>query len=157
MVYGFIASAVVLGAASLDRRQSGQFVFYPAIAVLVLGVLAWFGLGLVRGEGAEGGMAPLVESVLAVVAVGGIEGVMFAMAPIAFMDGAAVLRWSRTAWAALSGVATFLFWQLLVNPGLAYLDAFRETGVRLVLGVAVGFAAVTVATWGYFRVRQARA
>jgi hypothetical protein len=155
IVYGFIASAVVLGSFALDRRQAGEFAFYPAAAVLGIGVAAWAALGWVRGGGLGGEAGDLAESGLAVLSVGGIEGVMFSMVPLAFMDGRAVIEWNRWAWAVLAGAATFLFWQLLVNPNLAYLDAFRESGVKLVLAVAAGFAGVTAATWLYFRMRPA--
>jgi hypothetical protein len=157
IVYGFIASAAVLGSLALDRRQAGEFAFYPAVAVLTIGVAAWAALGWVRGGGLEGTSAGVMESLLAVLFVAGIEGVMFSMVPLAFMDGRAVIEWSRGAWAVLAGMATFLFWQVLVNPNLAYLDAFRESGVKIVLAVALGYVALTAGTWGYFRARRARA
>jgi hypothetical protein len=150
VLYGFVASAVLLAPVALDRRQAGESAFYPALAVLAVALIAWGLLGWVR----EGAGSPLLETVLAVLFVGGIEGVMFSMIPITFMDGHSVLAWRRGAWVVLTGTATFLFWQLLVNPGSAFLDAFRETSVRLVLVVAGGFAAVTAATWGYFRWRS---
>ncbi len=150
VLYGFVASAVLLAPVTMDRRQAGESVFYPALAVLVVAVGAWGLLGWVRA----GSGSPLLESVLAVLFVGGVEGVMFSMMPITFMDGRAVLAWRRGAWLAIMGLSSFLFWHLIVNPGSAFLDAFRETAVRLVLLVAVGFVLVTAATWGYFRRRQ---
>jgi hypothetical protein len=147
ILYGFIASAVVLTPAALDRRQAGQTVFFPAIFVLGFALLAWAGLGWVRSNGGS----PMAESMLAVLFVGGVEGTMYSMLPLTFMDGRAVIEWQRTAWLVVAGAATFMFWQLIVNPDLAYLDAFRESAVRLVLGIAVGFALITGATWGFFR------
>jgi hypothetical protein len=147
ILYGFIASAVLLAPLAIDRRQAGLTVFFPAMLVLGFSLLAWAGLGWVRGNGGS----PAAESMLAVLFVGGVEGTMYSMIPLTFMDGRAVLEWRRSAWVLAAGAATFIFWQLIVNPDLAYLDAFRESAVQLVFGIAVGFALVTAATWAYFR------
>ena len=55
--------------------------------------------------------------------VAGLEGVFYAMIPITFMDGATVFEWNRVVWIAVFGLATFLFWHLLLNQNDSYLDA----------------------------------
>ena len=150
LVYGFVASTVFLGA-KLDRRQSGRVAFYPALFLLGLSVAAWIVLGWVRSGGSSSWVSQLLEAILAVLFVGGIEGVLFNMLPIAFLDGRAIIEWNRLAWLGLFGLSTFLFWQLLINPKDSYLDAIRETGVALVLSAALIYALITAAAWLYFR------
>jgi hypothetical protein len=87
--------------------------------------------------------------------VAGIEGLFYAMIPITFMDGATVFEWSKAVWAGLFGLATFLFWHLLLNQNDAYLDALRQTRVAVALGLVLLYAGVTVATWLFFKLRSA--
>lgn len=156
IVYGFVASTAILVPQALDRAQSGRSAFYPALALLGLGIVAWFGLGVVRSGGGEGWGSDLAEGVLAVLFVGGIEGVMYNMVPLTFMDGRSIVEWNRAAWLVLFGVSTYLFFHLLINPHGEYGDAFGETGVVVVLALAAAYATVTAITWSYFRFRGAQ-
>ncbi len=155
IVYGFVASTAILAPTALDRAQSGRSAFYPTLALLGVGIAAWIGLGVVRSGDGAGLGSELAEGMLAVLFVGGIEGVMYNMVPLTFMDGRAIVEWSRPAWLALFGVSTYLFFHLLINPSGEYGDAFGETGVVVVLALAAAYAAVTAITWSYFRFRTA--
>ena len=76
------------------------------------------------------------------------------MIPITFMDGATVFEWNKFVWAALFGLATFLFWHLLLNQNDAYLDALRQTRVAIALGLVLIYGEVTLATWLIFNPRR---
>jgi hypothetical protein len=88
-----------------------------------------------------------------VVFIAGLEGLVFTMLPLRFMDGAVVMRWSRLAWLAIFGTGVFLWWQLLLNRDAAYLDSFRQSSVHLVAIGLVLFMCTTGLVWGYFRFR----
>jgi hypothetical protein len=158
IVYGFVASTAFLVPAALDRRQEGKVALYPALLLLGVSLLAWLLMGAVRGleTGADGWPLPFTEALLAVIFVGGLEGLFFNMIPLTFMDGKAVANWSRVAWLVTFGVATFLFWQLLINPDAGYLDALRETKVVVAVSLVVVYVVVTLGTWSYFRWRARR-
>jgi hypothetical protein len=115
-------------------------------------------MGFVRGleTGADGWPLPFTEALLAVVFVGGLEGLFFNMIPLTFMDGKAVADWSRVVWIVTFGVATFLFWQLLIIPDAGYLDALRETKVVVAVTLVVFYVVITLGTWSYFRWRARR-
>lgn len=149
ILYGFVASTAVVG--TLDRSQNGRAAFYPALMVLGAGLAAFAVLGALRSGSGGGWVHDAAEALMAVVFVAGIEGAVFSMVPITFMDGRAVFDWSRWRWASLTGIAVFCFWQLLVNPDGAYLDAFRQPAAVAVLVIAGGFVTVTAATWAWFR------
>ena len=155
IVYGFIASTAFLVPAALDRRQEGKVALYPALLLLAVSLLAWLLMGFVRGleTGADGPLLPFIEALLAVIFVGGLEGTFFNMVPLTFMDGKAVANWSWVVWAIVFGAATFLFWQLLINPDAGYLDALRETKVVIAVSLVVFYVVITLGTWSYFRWR----
>ena len=87
----------------------------------------------------------LLQAALVTVFVARIEGLFYAMIPITFMDGATVFEWNKLVWALLFGAATFLFWHLLLNQNDAYLDALRQTRVRIALGLVLLYGGLTVA------------
>jgi hypothetical protein len=154
IVYGFVASTAFLVPAAMDRRQNGKVALYPALALLGVSVSAWLLLGIVRGLDDGGAWpVPFAEALLAVVFVGGLEGVFYNMLPLTFMDWKAVADWSRVAWVLIFGTATFLFWQLLINPDAGYLDALRETKVVVAVSLVVFYVVVTLGTWSFFRWR----
>ena len=68
-------------------------------------------------------------------------------------SGATVKAWSRLGWAIVFGIVTFLWWQLLLNQSAAYLSAFEQTNVRVVLFTLGAFMLTTGGLWSYFRFR----
>jgi hypothetical protein len=134
-------------------------VLLPTIALLVASLLAWFAIPLVRTLVAAEPTAwwpALLEAAAVTIFVAGIEGVFYAMIPISFMDGATVFEWNRLVWIAVFGIATFLFWHLLLNQGDSYLDALRQTRVAVALGLVLLYGAITLGTWLFFRLRTGR-
>ena len=156
LVYGFIASAVIVAPVALAKRDDATLVLVPAFGVLVVSLLAWLLLGPVRVAAAGGEPLPaLAESILAMIVIGGLEGLFITMIPLTFLDGATVKNWSRLGWALVFGVVTFLWWQLLLNQDAAYLGAFEQTNVRVVLATLGVFMLTTGGLWSYFRFRPA--
>jgi hypothetical protein len=90
------------------------------------------------------------------IVIGGLETLFVSMIPLRFMDGAAVMSWSRVAWALTFGTVTFLWWQLLLNQNHAYVSALEQTNVQVVLATVVVFVLTTGGLWSYFRFRPAR-
>ena len=158
LVYGFIASAVIVAPVTLGKRDDATLVLVPAIGLLVISVVAWLLLGPVRLAAADGSWPPaLAETILAMIVVAGLEGLFITMIPLRFMDGAAVMGWSRVAWALTFGAVTFLWWQLLLNQDRADAAAFEHTNVQVVLATLGLFMLTTGGLWSYFRFRPAGA
>ncbi len=97
----------------------------------------------------------LAQTILAMIVIGGFETLFVSMIPLRFMDGAAVMSWSRPAWALTFGTVTFLWWQLLLNQDHAYVEAMEQTNVQVVLATVVVFMLTTGGLWSYFRFRPA--
>jgi hypothetical protein len=158
LVYGFIASAVIVAPVALAKRQDATLVLIPAFGLLVVSVLAYLLLGPVRLLAAGGAPVPaLLETILAMIMIGGLEGLFVTMIPLRFLDGATVMGWSRIAWALTFGTVTFLWWQLLFNQNAAYAAAFEQTNVQVVLLTLGAFMLTTGGLWSYFRFRPAPA
>jgi len=154
LLYGFIASAVIVAPIALAKRDDATLVLVPAFGVLVISLLAWLLLGPVRVAAADGSALPaFAETVLAMIVIGGLEGLFVTMIPLTFMDGATVMSWSRVAWVAVFGTVTFLWWQLLLNQDAAYAAAFEQTNVRVVILTLGVFMLTTGLLWSYFRFR----
>jgi hypothetical protein len=157
LVYGFIASAVIIAPIALAKRDDATLVLIPAFGLMVVSVLAWLLLGPVRVAAADGSPMPaLVETILAMIVIGGLEGLFITMIPLRFLDGATVMGWSRVAWALAFGTVTFLWWQLLLNQDASYSAAFDQTNVRVVLATLGVFVLTTGGLWSYFRFRPER-
>ena len=155
LVYGFIASAVIIAPIALAKRDDATLVLVPAFGLLVVSVLAWLLLGPVRVMAADGQPGPaLAQSILAMIVIGGLEGLFITMIPLRFLDGSTVMGWSRVAWALTFGAVTFLWWQLLLNQNQAYVAAFQQTNVQVVLATLVVFMLTTGGLWSYFRFRR---
>ena len=157
LVYGFVASAVIVAPVALSRRDDATLVLWPALGLLVVSVLAWLLLGPVRVAAAGGALVPaLAETILAMIVIGGLETLFVSMLPLRFMDGATVMRWNRLAWALAFGAVTFLWWQLLLNQDHAYVEALEQTNVQVVLATVAVFMLTTGGLWSYFRFRPSR-
>jgi hypothetical protein len=157
LVYGFIASAVIVAPVALGRRDDATLVLVPAVGLIVVSLAAWLLLGPVTAAAAGGAPVPgLAQTILAMIVIGGFETLFVSMIPLRFMDGAAVMSWSRPAWALTFGTVTFLWWQLLLNQDHAYVEAMEQTNVQVVLATVVVFMLTTGGLWSYFRFRPAQ-
>ncbi len=156
LVYGFIASAVIVAPVALGRRDDATLVLVPAVGLIVVSLAAWLLLGPITAAAAGGAPVPgLAQTILAMIVIGGFETLFVSMIPLRFMDGAAVMSWSRPAWALTFGAVTFLWWQLLLNQDHAYVEAMEQTNVQVVLATVVVFMLTTGGLWSYFRFRPA--
>jgi len=155
-VYGFIASAVIIAPVALAKRDDATLVLVPAFGLLVVSVFAWLLLGPVRVLAADGSPLPaLGETVLAMIVIGGLEGLFVTMIPLRFLDGATVRSWNFVVWVLVFASVTFLWWQLLFNQDAAYAAAFEQTNVQVVLFTLGVFMLTTGGIWSYFRFRPA--
>jgi hypothetical protein len=154
-LYGSVAAYTLLAPAALDRRQSGQTVFFPAVALLAFSVIAWLLVIPLREvtEGSDAWWVALPEGAAVAVFVAGLEGLFFNMIPLRFMDGAKIAEWNRLLWFLMFGAAAFLFWWVLLNQEGAYADALAQRRVVAALSLLAFYSNVTLGTWAYFRQR----
>jgi hypothetical protein len=156
VIYGFVASAVVVGTGQRTREQDGQVIFYPVMALLGLCLLAWLLLSPFRDLAADndGVLAALPEAIAAGVLVGGLEGMLFQMVPLRYLDGHKVWVWNKVAWAVAAGLTAFMVWEILLNKERSSLSAVQH-GTPEVALIAMGVCFVlSVGLYVFFRVRN---
>ncbi len=155
IIYGFIASCALLTPMALDRRQTGHFVFFPALALLAACLIAWALVSPFRDLAGDSHswLAAVPEATAAAVFVGGLEGLFFNMIPLRFMDGHKLWQWNRLAWATMTGGTAFLFWQVLLNREKEYFSALEQTTAATALALLATCLALTVAAWVFFHLR----
>jgi hypothetical protein len=159
-VYGIVAAYAVADQRRVHDREDGRGVAAGAVAVLAVCLGAWLAWAPVDhyADGHTLGFPGLVvDAVLAAVFVAGVEAMAFQLLPMQFLDGAALRTWNRGAWRVLFGTALLGLGAVIfhLSGAASRSDDQSITGVIPMLVLFLAFGAVSLAFWGYFRVRQA--
>jgi len=157
-LYGLVAGVAFRG--KLDPRQEGKSAAISALAVLAVSIAAWAAWVPVnrsaQAPGAEFGVIAL-EALLVAVFVSGLEGLLFGLVPMRFLDGQKLITWNRLVWAVLFWVSLFAFIHILLNPATGFIGLSSTIPLVIVAGLFGSFALFSVGFWAYFRLRPARA
>ena len=152
IIYGFVAAAVFIGGRELSKDEEGQVIFFPAMALLAMCVIAWLLVSPARNLAEDGGIwAALPEAVLVGIFVAGLEGVFLQLVPMRFMDGYRVWRWNKLAWISLAAVSAFLFWHVLLNVEKESFGAISEGMPAIVIVLMAACFGMTLGVWAFFR------
>jgi hypothetical protein len=138
-------------ARELSAAEEGRATALGALVMLGVAVVAWVVLGVVP-EGDGFGLV-VARTALAALLVAGLEGVVFGLLPMRFLPGQPLFEWNRAMWAGLLGIGAFAFFHILINPASGYLSDTSRTPLFTILALLVGFGAVSVAFWAWFRFR----
>lgn len=140
-------------------KVQGKAVAIASTALLLVSIGAWVALIPMRNIAGTSEI-PLhlaaLEAILAATFVAGLEGLVFSLFPMRFLDGHKVIGWSRLAWAALFAVSLFVSFHVLLNPRSGYFGFSREIPALLVIALFAGFSLFSLAFWSYFRFRPSR-
>ena len=153
-LYGVVGGAVF--AVALDRKGEGR------------AELAVFGVGLVAALGAWAAFAPVstlangshpsfgiltLDSFLASMFIGGVEGLLFGMVPLRFLPGYRIKGFSWIAWGVATALLLYLFVHVLLEPEAGYLGRSTAASVTLTLVLFGLFGVSSVLFWMWFRIR----
>lgn len=155
LIYGFIAAAVIAGPRNPNNEEDGKIIFYPALIMLSLAVVAWLLVDPFRdmATGSNSWLAAIPEGVAVGIFVGVIEGMFLQLIPMKFMDGHKLWSWNKLAWLALAGTTAFLFWHVLLNAEESSWDAIGQSMPAIAI-VAMGLCfGLTMLVYLYFRLR----
>jgi hypothetical protein len=152
IVLGVIAGAVV---SAPDTREQGKVVLGAMVGMLVMSLVALLLVAPLRtlSNDSSAWYAVIPETVAVTLFVGGIEGLLFNLLPLEFMEGRAVWRWSRPAWLLLTVTVVFVFFHVVVNRTDSYTSVAEETGVRALFAIAVVCVLLASAFWVVCRYR----
>ena len=154
-LYGLVAGFSFAG--RLNRRDEGRALAISAASVFVVSILAYLLWVPVKDAAEQPNPAVLAligDAALATVFVAGLETAMFGLIPVRFLDGAKVIAWDKRGWALLMGLGAFGFVHVVLDPKAGLVGWRDDTSALTVLALFVGFGGVSVAFWGYFRLRH---
>jgi hypothetical protein len=156
VIYGFIASAVVIGSVERTKEQDGKVIFYPVLGLLALCIGAWLLLSPLRTLANDNGtlLSAIPEAIAAGVLVGGLESMFFQMVPLRYLDGHKVWSWNKLAWLAAAGATAFLTWEILLNHERSSMSAVRHGTPEVALAAMVVCFVLSVGLYAFFRVRN---
>jgi hypothetical protein len=86
-----------------------------------------------------------------------LQGVFFALIPLAFTDGGDIWTWKRSVWLAFFAVVLFCFYHFVLNPNASDVRALQQNGVRTLLALVALFGTATLILWALFPLRLGRA
>ncbi len=154
VVYGFVAAASLLSEEMLPDRHRAQIILVPMLILLAVSLAAWLLLSPLRSWSEDGNFIALVLEAAAVsIFLGGIYGILFNLVPLDFVDGKEIWRWSRMAWLAIALPVTFIFLQVILNPGGDFDSPIQETGLQALLIACIVIWVLTAVVWLFFRQR----
>jgi Zn-dependent protease len=157
LVLGFVAGAVVLGPREPEEDEAGMIVYFPMLALLAVSLVSWAMIGPTRSLAQDGGfLGASLEAAFVLLFVSGIQGLLFNLLPITFLDGQKVWRWNPLAWLSIAVPSAFIFFHVIVNRSGTFASATGERSIQMLIAVCAIFWVLTVGAWVFFRIRKAR-
>lgn len=158
VIFGFVAGAALVAHRNPEKHEDGLIIFLPMLAIFAVALVSWLLLSPIR-EMAEGGsfVGLVLEGAALSLFLGGIQGLLFSLIPLSFVDGEKVWRWSKLAWAAIAFPVGFLFFHVVVKQDGTLMSAIDSHGVTVLFIVAAVSWTITIGTWLFFKLTQGKA
>lgn len=140
----------------VDERDQGRGIAVASVWLLVTALacwLLWTPVSTAALAEHPGFAVLFLDAALSTTYIAGVQGLMFGLLPLRFLDGQKVLHWSRVGWGALVFLGVFAFVHTMGRPGRA--TPGKQTFWPLVV-LFGGFTLASVAFWAYFRLRKPR-
>jgi hypothetical protein len=157
-VYGLLGGLVFYG--TLDRRSEGRLTAVTSLIVLAVTLGAWLArvpVSSVASQPHPPLWALVLELVLGGIFLMGLEGLAVELFPLRYFDGSRIQAWRTGIWAALFTIAVFVVVHVLLSAGSGYVGKTDNLGARpVVVALLLGFSALSLTFWGYFRFRAER-
>jgi Tol biopolymer transport system component len=139
----------------MATEHAGRRVLWTYSALATIGLTAWFAsIPVAHAAEHEGASFALLaaDAALAVIAIAGMETVVFGLVPLVFLDGHYLIRWRRSVWFALWSVGALWLAIVVVNPALSH-HGEEEASIAWLAGLLAAQALVAVSVWAFFVVR----
>jgi hypothetical protein len=140
-----------------DEKAEGRGLALASVAIGVLGFLAWLLWGPIHTAAAKPGVgfgtlwADATLSTLWIISLGAIA---FGLAPMRFMYGESVKKWSVNGWRFIWGLGLFVFVTTVLHPEEGFYGSSTKTSLASILAIFIAFGVFSVVFWGYFRYRH---
>jgi hypothetical protein len=148
-LYG-IVGAIYLVPRLAGIPRSGKRATLVLMAVLAGGLALWIATAFLPPVLAE--LEPLFLTAFLI----SLEGVFFALVPLAFAEGGDIWGWRKGVWSVFFAVVLFCFYHFALNPSASDVQAIQQNGVRTLLVLVVVFGLATLMLWVLFPLRLGR-
>lgn len=145
-LYGIVGAIYVMPRLS-GVRKSGKSALLVLLTVFAGGLILWLATAFLPPALTE--IEPLFLTVFVII----LEGVFFALIPLAFTDGGHIWDWCKSVWFVFFAVVFFGFYHFLLNPNASDVRALQQNGVQTVLMLTVVFGFATIILWMLFPLR----
>jgi hypothetical protein len=148
-LYGIVGAMYVMPKLA-DSGSSGKRAVLVLMTVLAGGLILWIATAFLPPALAE------LDPVFLTAFLISLQGVFFALFPLAFTDGGHIWRWKRGVWFGFFLVVFFCFYHFVLNPDASDVQALQQNGVQTLLILIAVFGLATLTLWLLFPFRLAR-
>lgn len=141
----------------LEGHHLGRRTAFTAATVVVIALAAWFASIPVAAAAAQPGasFATLtLDSALAVIAVAGMETLVFTLAPFFFLDGYHLFHWNRPLWLLLWGFGALWLSFVIINPAISHYEGEAKASVAWLATLLLIQALIALGLWAFFAMRR---
>ncbi len=149
-LYGIVGATYVMPSL-IGVTESGKRAALVLLAVFAGAVILWVATVFLPVALAE------LEPIFLTAFLIGLQGVFFALIPLAFTDGGDIWGWRKGVWFAFFSVVFFCFYHFLLNPNASDVQALQQNGVQTLFVLLVVFGLATAILWALFPFRLRRA
>ena len=94
-----------------------------------------------------------LDAALAVLALGGMQTVVFGLVPLMFLDGDDLLRWRRSVWLGLWSIGLLWLAIVVINPALSH-QSGEDASLAWLCGLLAFQSIVAFGLWSFFVARR---
>lgn len=152
-LYGFAGGMAFLGATEPGRKKMGHLKLISSLTLLLISLTTWF-LAVPVTDALQGSGTTWLEIIQGAcigIFVTGLEGLLFSLVPLSFMDGEKIFRWNKWIWLGSFSLVAFLFWHVLLNKNSKYAASFGQKNVKILFVMLGFYILITVGSYVYFR------
>ena len=157
LTLGFVGAYITLSARGrFTKQQRATPILVSASFLLAITIAAFIARTPVHDaltRGSSFGLA-LFDTILVSIFIIGLEGLIFALLPIVFLDGHKIAQWSKVLWGIVFGLTAFAFFHIVINKDKDITKAIQNSNLWLMVGIIVFFFLVSISLWLYFWIRK---
>ncbi len=164
LIFGFVGAYTAVTSSQMvlkseeekDVKQRAVAILLGIGVVLIISLTAFFLRGLLYETAWREGDAwrYLVEDILVAAFAIGLEGLVFSLVPMDFLDGKRVFTWNRRVWLIAVLLTTFIFYHIIINPDDKLADAVKDAKKYVMIALVILFLIISLGMWLYFKGRR---
>jgi putative nucleotidyltransferase with HDIG domain len=156
IIYGFVGAATVLSVKRPDKRQESVAILLGTAVLLAAAICAFYMRGLTQNaaDRSDHFWVLLGNFILTITCVMGLEGLLFTLLPLPFMDGGKVAAWKWWVAVAALSLVVFFFVSIIVIKGNTLGEAASDVKMIVMAALMPLCLVVSGGFWLYFWLRR---